>query len=82
MVWQKGDKLQGGRYVIEKVLGQGGFGITYKVLHTGFQAYVVIKTLNDDLRDDPDFENYEEKFKQEARILQKLSQQKNKNYYF
>jgi serine/threonine protein kinase len=79
MIWQKGHKLQGGRYVIEKVLGEGGFGITYKVLHTALQDYVVIKTLNDDLRDEPDFDNYEEKFKQEARILKKLSKQKNKN---
>jgi serine/threonine protein kinase len=79
MVWQKGYKLQGGKYIIEKELGKGGFGITYKVWHNNLQAYVVIKTLNDDLRDDPDFDNYEEKFKKEARILQKLSQQKNKN---
>jgi eukaryotic-like serine/threonine-protein kinase len=46
MVWQNWHKLQGGRYVIEKLLGQGGFGITYKVRHTGLQDYVVIKTLN------------------------------------
>ena len=79
MIWQKGHKLQGGRYVIEKVLGEGGFGITYKVLHTALRAYLVIKTLNDDLRYEPDFDKYEEKFKQEARILKKLSDQKNKN---
>lgn len=79
MVLQKGHKLQDGRYVIEEVLGKGGFGITYKVLHTALGGYLVIKTLNDDLRRDPDFDKYEEKFKQEARILQKLSQQKNKN---
>ncbi|NET71160.1 MAG: serine/threonine protein kinase [Sphaerospermopsis sp. SIO1G2] len=77
MVWQPGHELQGGKYVIQEVLGQGGFGITYKVLHKYFKSYVVIKTLNDELRDDPDYQKYEEKFKKEGRILERLSQQKN-----
>ena len=35
--------LQGGKYKIESVLGQGGFGITYQALQTGLNRQVAIK---------------------------------------
>ena len=35
--------MQGGRYRIEKVLGQGGFGITYSGYQTNLEAKVAIK---------------------------------------
>jgi serine/threonine protein kinase len=38
-----GTVLQGGGYVIEAVLGQGGFGITYKGLDTKLNRYVAVK---------------------------------------
>lgn len=38
-----GTLLQGGRYRIERVLGQGGFGITYLATHTGFDQKVALK---------------------------------------
>ena len=38
-----GTSLQGGRYVVERVLGQGGFGITYLCQHTGLGKQVAIK---------------------------------------
>jgi serine/threonine protein kinase len=35
--------LRGGRYRVEKALGKGGFGITYRALDTEFERYVAIK---------------------------------------
>lgn len=47
MAWQASDKLQGGKYVIEEVLGSGRFAITYLARDkTGNR--VVIKALNTD----------------------------------
>jgi serine/threonine-protein kinase len=79
MVWQKGDKLQGGRYVIEKVLGQGGFGITYQAQHTLLKQWVVIKTPNESLKNDSEYPNYVKRFIEEGRKLAKLSQQPHPN---
>ena len=38
-----GAMLQGGKYKIEKILGQGGFGITYLAVQTGLNRKVAIK---------------------------------------
>ena len=35
--------LQGGKYRIERVLGQGGFGITYLAVQTSLERNVAIK---------------------------------------
>lgn len=43
MELKQGTRLQGGRYVIGKVLGQGGFGITYSAVQTTLDAKVAIK---------------------------------------
>ena len=40
---QSGTLLQGGKYKIEKVLGQGGFGITYLAVQTGLNRNVAVK---------------------------------------
>ncbi|MEH2263433.1 MAG: serine/threonine-protein kinase [Nostoc sp.] len=48
MAWVVGDRLQGGKYTIERELGRGRFGITYLVKNKNGDRQV-IKTLNDDL---------------------------------
>ena len=39
----KGAVLQGGKYRIEGLLGQGGFGATYSAIQTGLNRKVAIK---------------------------------------
>ena len=43
MILKHGTQLQGGRYIIEKVIGQGGFGITYLATRTVFNEKVAVK---------------------------------------
>ena len=42
---QPNTTLQGGKYKIERVLGQGGFGITYLAVQTSLNRFVAIKEL-------------------------------------
>ncbi|WP_375494272.1 serine/threonine protein kinase [uncultured Nostoc sp.] len=48
MAWIAGDRLQGGKYTIERELGRGRFGITYLVKNRNSDR-LVIKILNDNL---------------------------------
>ncbi|MFM6090343.1 MAG: serine/threonine protein kinase, partial [Dolichospermum sp.] len=73
MTWVIGQKLQNGKYIIQQVLGQGGFGITYQALQVNLNRSVVIKTPNEYLQHDPDYEKYIEKFIAEGQILAELS---------
>ena len=54
MGWAKGQALYGDRYVIERVLKQGGFGITY-LANNQHKQPVVIKTLKDDFLNDLEY---------------------------
>jgi serine/threonine protein kinase len=73
MTWVTGQELQNGKYIIQQVLGQGGFGITYRALQVNLKRSVVIKTPNEYLQHDPDYEKYIEKFIAEGQILAELS---------
>ncbi|MDM9379357.1 serine/threonine-protein kinase [Chlorogloeopsis sp. ULAP01] len=72
MVWAAGHKLQGDKYIIEQVLGQGGFGITYKARHKFLNNLVVIKTPNESLQHDPEYPKYVKRFIEEGQRLEKL----------
>ena len=85
---QPNTTLQGGKYRIERVLGQGGFGNTYVGYNTEFEETVAIKEFfmkGVTERDEStsvvsvsnadnvlQFEEQREKFKKEARRLRKL----------
>lgn len=73
MTWTVGKKLQNGKYIIQQVLGQGGFGITYQALQVNLNRSVVIKTPNKYLQNDPEYDKYIEKFIAEGQLLARLS---------
>jgi serine/threonine-protein kinase len=86
---QKNAILQGGKYKIERLLGQGGFGNTYSGYNTTFDERVAIKEFfmqGVNKRDDysgvvsvslaenaQQFEEQREKFKKEALRIRKLN---------
>jgi len=65
MAWKVGDSLQGDKYQVEKILGQGSFGITYLVKdRQGDRA--VIKTLADSHLSAKNLHQRQERFVKEA----------------
>lgn len=65
-----GKTLQGGKYTLDDLLGQGGFGVTYRATHHYLDEIRVIKTLNPSLRQDPQYPELERKFRDEAKRLE------------
>jgi len=74
MQWTLGQILTKRPYRIESILGQGGFGLTYKATHLQLNYQVVIKTPNVGLQNHPEYPKYVERFIGEGQILAKLSQ--------
>lgn len=64
-----GTILQGGKYTLIQEIGRGGFGITFKALHHYLDQEVVMKTINERLRQHPNFPKFERQFQDEARRL-------------
>jgi serine/threonine protein kinase len=64
--WTPNQPLQNGRFIIQKYLGGGGYGVTYRVIeqHTG--KIFAIKTLNSNRQNEPDFQQLQVKFINEA----------------
>lgn len=64
-----GKTLQGDKYTLEELLGQGGFGVTFRATHHYLGQPVVIKTLNLLNQSHPQFAKMEQQFQDEARRL-------------
>jgi eukaryotic-like serine/threonine-protein kinase len=69
--WTPNTPLQNGQYIIQKVIGGGGFGETYLAEDTEENRLVVIKTLNREQRQKPDFAERQKRFRKEALDLSK-----------
>lgn len=69
MVLTVGETLQNGRYALDAVLGQGGFGITYRATHTYLHQDVVIKTINPYQHSSSNQQELEQRFIREAQQL-------------
>jgi serine/threonine protein kinase len=69
--WTPNTPLQNGQYIIKRAIGGGGFGETYLAEDTEENRLVVIKTLNREQREKPDFADRQRKFRKEALDLSK-----------
>ena len=66
MVWNPGHRLFGGRYILERKLGEGGIGITYLARNQRGELRV-IKTLKEEILNNPAWKTYQTKLKQDFR---------------
>lgn len=66
MVWNPGQQLFGGRYIIERKLGEGGIGITYLAKNQRGELRV-IKTLREQILNHPAWISKQDKLRQNFR---------------
>jgi len=71
--WPPGQQLHEGKYLIEAILGGGGFGVTYRAQNRKEGKLVAIKTLNANVQGKPNFREFQTKFVNEALSLAKCS---------
>ncbi|KOP26206.1 protein kinase [Hapalosiphon sp. MRB220] len=64
--WQPNQSLKNGRFTVQKILGGGGYGVTYSAIDNSTSKIIAIKTLNPIQQNQPDFEEQQEKFVNEA----------------
>ena len=60
--WQQGHKLNKGKFIVEQLLGGGGFGVTFKVRDIRSDQFFAIKTLNYQRQQQENFEQLQIKF--------------------
>jgi eukaryotic-like serine/threonine-protein kinase len=72
-LWQPNQLIQNGKHLIQKIVGSGGFGITYQAQDTKSGKWVAIKTLNHMEQSKPDFRQRQQKFVNEALRLARCS---------
>ncbi len=68
-LWTPNQHIRNGRFIIQKVLGGGGFGVTYRAIEQRTGKLFVIKTLNHIQQNQADFDERQEKFVNEAMVL-------------
>lgn len=67
--WVTGQQLKDGKYIIDGLLGMGGFGVTYRAIEQPTGKLVAIKTLNFRSQRKSNFAELQEKFLSEAMRL-------------
>ncbi|MEH2364021.1 serine/threonine-protein kinase [Nostoc sp.] len=65
-LWTPNQPLKNGRFIVQKVLGGGGFGVTYSALEQRTGKLFAIKTLNPIQQSQGDFQEKQEQFVNEA----------------
>jgi mRNA interferase HigB len=60
-LWTSNQQLQNGKFTIQKVLGGGGYGVTYSAIEKNTNNIVAIKTLNPIHQSKVDFEQQQVK---------------------